>query len=66
MHAISTHIAPTFFTPIPWQGGLYGDGALVANNPTAIALQEAKVSDVLRFYVSLYHLMMLTDVFPFQ
>ena len=35
--------APTFFTPIQWNGGLYCDGALVANNPTAIAVQEAKV-----------------------
>lgn len=34
--------APTFFTPVQWEGGLYCDGALVANNPTAIALQEAK------------------------
>ena len=34
--------APTFFTPVPWNDGLYCDGALVANNPTAIAIQEAK------------------------
>ena len=34
--------APTFFTPVQWEGGLYCDGALVANNPTAIAVQEAK------------------------
>lgn len=39
----ATTAAPTFFTPVPWNGGLYCDGALVANNPTAIALQEAKV-----------------------
>jgi predicted acylesterase/phospholipase RssA len=39
----ATAAAPTFFTPVPWEGGLYCDGALVANNPTAIALQEAKV-----------------------
>ena len=39
----ATTAAPTFFTPVPYQGGLYCDGALVANNPTAIALQEAKV-----------------------
>ena len=40
----ATTAAPTFFTPVPWEGGLFCDGALVANNPTAIALQEAKVS----------------------
>jgi hypothetical protein len=39
---IATTAAPTFFTPVQWEGGLYCDGALVANNPTAIALQEAK------------------------
>jgi calcium-independent phospholipase A2-gamma len=38
----ATTAAPTFFTPIQWEGGLYCDGAIVANNPTAIALQEAK------------------------
>ena len=40
----STTAAPTFFTPVHWEDGLYFDGALVANNPTAIAMQEAKVS----------------------
>jgi patatin-like phospholipase/acyl hydrolase len=40
---IYVYIAPTFFTPVQWEEGLYCDGALVANNPTAIALQEAKV-----------------------
>jgi len=39
----ATTAAPTFFTPVPWENGLYCDGALVANNPTAIAMQEAKV-----------------------
>jgi len=39
----ATTAAPTFFTPVQHEGGLYCDGALVANNPTAIALQEAKV-----------------------
>ena len=38
----ATTAAPTFFTPVQWEGGLYCDGALVANNPTAVALQEAK------------------------
>jgi predicted acylesterase/phospholipase RssA len=40
----ATSAAPTFFTPVPWEGGLFCDGALVANNPTAIAIEEAKVS----------------------
>jgi len=39
----ATSAAPTFFTPVPWENGLYVDGALVANNPTAVAIQEAKV-----------------------
>ncbi len=39
----ATTAAPTFFTPVQWEGGLFCDGALVANNPTAVALQEAKV-----------------------
>ena len=39
----ATTTAPTFFTPVQWENGLYCDGALVANNPCAIALQEAKV-----------------------
>jgi len=39
----ATTAAPTFFTPVAWEGGLYCDGALVANNPSAIALQEAKI-----------------------
>jgi len=34
--------APTFFTPVPWEGGLYCDGAITANNPSAIAVQEAR------------------------
>lgn len=38
----ATTAAPTFFTPIQWEGSLYCDGALVANNPSAIAVQEAK------------------------
>jgi len=47
----ATTAAPTFFTPVQWEGGLYCDGALVANNPTAIALQEAKV----RLSFSFFH-----------
>jgi len=38
----ATSAAPTFFTPVSLGSGLYCDGALVANNPTAIAVQEAK------------------------
>jgi calcium-independent phospholipase A2-gamma len=38
----ATTAAPTFFTPVPWEGDLFADGALVANNPTGIAIQEAK------------------------
>ena len=38
----ATTAAPTFFTPVSLGSGLYCDGALVANNPTAIAVQEAK------------------------
>lgn len=39
----ATTAAPTFFRPVLFEGSLYCDGALVANNPSAIALQEAKV-----------------------
>jgi Patatin-like phospholipase len=62
----ATSAAPTFFTPVQWEQGLYCDGALVANNPTAIALQEAKVrlcyylisSYFIPFYLTLsYHIM---------
>lgn len=45
----ATTAAPTYFTPVQFEGGLYCDGALVANNPTAIALQEAKVSHLTTF-----------------
>ena len=38
----ATTAAPTFFVPVQHEDGLFCDGALVANNPTAIALQEAK------------------------
>ena len=43
----ATTAAPTFFKPVQWEDGLYSDGALVANNPTAIAIQEAKVCSTL-------------------
>ena len=39
----ATTAAPTFFKPVLFEDNIYCDGALVANNPTAIALQEAKV-----------------------
>lgn len=38
-----TTAAPTFFKPVEWRGALYCDGAMVANNPSGIALHEAKV-----------------------
>ena len=47
----ATSAAPTFFTPVQWEKGLYCDGALVANNPTAIALQEAKVRGIVCFLI---------------
>lgn len=34
--------APTFFTEIRVNGELHADGAIVANNPTAVALHETK------------------------
>jgi hypothetical protein len=43
----ATTAAPTFFTPVPYENGLYCDGALVANNPAAIAIEEAKVRKLL-------------------
>ena len=52
----ATSAAPTFFTPVQWEQGLYCDGALVANNPTAIALQEAKVGLCYCTYISLQYL----------
>lgn len=54
----ATTAAPTFFTPVQWEGGLYCDGALVANNPTAIALQEAKVC----YHYACFLLLCLTNV----
>lgn len=34
--------APTFFSEIRIDGDIHADGAIVANNPTAVALHEAK------------------------
>jgi predicted acylesterase/phospholipase RssA len=39
----ATTAAPMFFSPVRIEGGLYCDGALVANNPCAVAVEEAKV-----------------------
>mmetsp|Transcript_6192 Transcript_6192/g.9134 ORF Transcript_6192/g.9134 Transcript_6192/m.9134 type:complete len:274 (+) Transcript_6192:107-928(+) len=37
----ATTAAPTFFYPLARDGNLYSDGALIANNPAAVAFQEA-------------------------
>ncbi|CAM9662380.1 unnamed protein product [Phaeothamnion confervicola] len=37
----ATTAAPTFFSPLLLNGTLYSDGALLANNPTCVALHEA-------------------------
>jgi predicted acylesterase/phospholipase RssA len=39
----ATTAAPMFFTPVVYDNEVFCDGALVANNPAAIAVQEAKV-----------------------
>lgn len=38
----ATTAAPTFFTPMARGGELYSDGAMLANNPAAVAIHEAK------------------------
>ncbi|CAM9615407.1 unnamed protein product [Choristocarpus tenellus] len=38
----ATTAAPTFFAPVMINGALYSDGALLANNPAALAFHEAK------------------------
>ena len=40
----ATTAAPTFFAPLMINGALYSDGALLCNNPSAVALHEAKVT----------------------
>ena len=40
----ATTAAPMFFTPVRYEGGVYVDGAVVANNPANVAHLEAKVS----------------------
>ncbi|CAM9306703.1 unnamed protein product, partial [Discosporangium mesarthrocarpum] len=37
----ATTAAPTFFAPLMINGALYSDGALLANNPSALAYHEA-------------------------
>lgn len=39
----ATTAAPTYFYPLVRRGMVHSDGALLANNPTAIAIHEAKV-----------------------
>ena len=39
----ATTAAPTYFYPLVKEGLVHSDGALLANNPTAIAIHEAKV-----------------------
>jgi calcium-independent phospholipase A2-gamma len=39
----ATTAAPTYFYPLVKGGMVHSDGALLANNPTAIAIHEAKV-----------------------
>ncbi|CBZ53376.1 hypothetical protein NCLIV_031630 [Neospora caninum Liverpool] len=38
----ATTAAPGFFSGIFWEGQAFSDGALLANNPTAVALAEAR------------------------
>lgn len=39
----ATTAAPTYFYPLVRQGMVHSDGALLANNPTSIAIHEAKI-----------------------
>ncbi|CAM9866954.1 unnamed protein product [Phaeothamnion confervicola] len=39
----ATTAAPTYFSPLRWGDMLYCDGALLANNPTALAINEAQL-----------------------
>jgi len=39
----ATTAAPTYFYPLVRAGQVHSDGALLANNPTAIAIHEAKI-----------------------
>ena len=44
----ATTAAPTYFYPLVRRGMVHSDGALLANNPTAIAIHEAKVRPSVR------------------
>jgi calcium-independent phospholipase A2-gamma len=39
----ATTAAPSYFVPLQFGDALYCDGALLANNPTAVALAEARM-----------------------
>ncbi|CAM9684083.1 unnamed protein product [Chrysoparadoxa australica] len=39
----ATTAAPTYFSPLKFDDMLYCDGALLANNPTAVAISEAQL-----------------------
>jgi calcium-independent phospholipase A2-gamma len=38
----ATTAAPTFFKPVLMGGDVYSDGGLIASNPTAVAIHEAR------------------------
>lgn len=38
----ATTAAPTFFRPVLMGGDMYSDGGLIASNPTAVAIHEAR------------------------
>ena len=38
----ATTAAPTFFKPVMMGGELYSDGGIIASNPTAVAIHEAR------------------------
>lgn len=71
----ATTAAPTFFAPVMINGALYSDGALLCNNPAAVAFHEAKVvfifsylvymivsSSRSNFYVYVYVCVLLTNM----
>lgn len=59
----ATTAAPTFFAPVMINGALYSDGALLCNNPSAVAVHEAKVFRVLRTFCSFFVFVFLVAVF---
>ena len=38
----ATTAAPTYFKPVQMGDGMYSDGGLIASNPTAVAIHEAR------------------------